>query len=217
MTATSAQIPRRIGRYDVVGLLAIGGMAEVFLGRIQGPNGFQRPVVIKRILPHLSRQKPFVDMFVDEARIVARLHHPNIVQVFEHGCCDGELFLAMEYLEGESLAGVLRRAKVRGTRIAYEVAAHIVAGACAGLHAAHELADPDGVPCELVHRDVSPQNILVTYGGHVKVLDFGVAKVRDRAAARTEAGQLKGKFAYMAPEQTDNRPIDRRADIFSIG
>jgi serine/threonine-protein kinase len=212
---TAYLIPTRIGRYEIVGLLAVGGMAEVFLGRIDGPNGFQRPIVVKRMLPHLARRKHCVEMFVDEARILARLHHPNIIDVFEHGC-DGELFLAMEYVDGESVSVILRRAALRGVRIPYAVAARIIAEACAGLHSAHELTDEDGRPLDIVHRDVSPQNLMVSYDGHVKILDFGIAKVRDRTA-QTETGQIKGKVSYMAPEQVVGGSLDRRTDVFSAG
>ncbi len=206
---------RKIGRYEVLGELAVGGMAEILLGRLVGPSGFERVVVIKRILPHLGKRPEFVDMFLDEARTVARLNHPNIVQVHELGDDGGELYLVMEYLEGESLAGLLRRLITRGERLDSHLAVHIVAEACRGLHAAHDLTD-DGIPLDLVHRDVSPQNLFVTYAGAVKVLDFGIAKAADRIA-KTEAGQVKGKFAYMSPEQCAGKALDRRSDIFALG
>ncbi len=209
--------PERLGRYQVLGHLATGGMAEILLARLEGPAGFQKVVVLKRVLPHLARKSEFRRMFVDEARIVASLRHPNVVQVSELGRDGDELFLVMEYLEGESLARVLRKvsgeAEPRG--LDFALCAHIVAAACAGLHAAHEYV-ADGVPQNLVHRDVSPQNLFVTYDGAVKVLDFGVAKAVDRYT-NTSTGQVKGKFAYMAPEQCLAEEIDRRTDVFALG
>ena len=194
----------------------MGGMAEILLGRLEGPSGFERPVVLKRILPHLAQHPSFVEMFLDEGRIAARVRHPNVVQVQDLCQVDGELFLVMEFLEGESAAGLARRARARRMRIAYGLCAHIVAEACAGLHAAHELTDSDGMPLDVVHRDVSPQNIFVGYDGTVRVLDFGIAKAADRIT-RTEAGLLKGKFEYMSPEQASGELLDRRCDVFSLG
>ncbi len=212
----SLSLPAKVGRYEVVAALAAGGMAEILLGRLVGPNGVESIVVIKRILPHLARLDSFVAMFLDEARIVSQIRHPNVVFVQELGQDKAELFLVMEYLAGES-AGTLNRKLVMGARILdARLAAHLVAEACAGLHAAHELADSNGTKLGLVHRDVSPQNLFVTYDGHVKVLDFGVAKAADRIA-RTETGLLKGKFGYMAPEQCRGEEVDRRADIFALG
>jgi serine/threonine-protein kinase len=207
---------RRIGRYEITGRLAMGGMAEVLLGRFIGPHGFERAVVVKRILRDHVDAPGFWEMFVDEARIVATIHHPAVVQVYELGVDEGELFLAMEYLHGKSVSAVLRRLWETGKRMAPARAALVAAGACAGLHAAHELADAEGRPRRLVHRDVSPQNLFLTYDGHVKVLDFGIALVEGRAT-RTDAGRVKGKRAYMSPEQCLGRPLDRRSDIFSLG
>ncbi len=206
----------KLGRYDVLARLAVGGMAEIFLGRITGPSGFERPVVLKRVLPHLALTPSFIDMFLDEAEITAGIRHPNVTQVHELGTDGEELFLAMEYLEGESVAGLLRRLHSREQSLPAPLAAFIVADACAGLHAAHELLGPDGKPRGLVHRDVSPQNIFVTYDGVVKILDFGIAKAADRIT-HTEAGNIKGKFAYMSPEQSRGEPLDRRSDIFALG
>ncbi len=191
-------------------------MAEVLLGRLIGPSGFERIVVLKRILPHLARQSSFVDMFLDEARIIARINHPNVVQVHDLGSADGELFMVMEYLEGESVSSLQRRLTSRHERLAPRLAAFIIAEACAGLHAAHELTDEEGAPIQIVHRDVSPQNIFLTFNGAVKVIDFGVAKSSDRVT-RTETGQLKGKLDYMAPEQCKCEPVDRRTDVFALG
>ncbi|NUO52206.1 MAG: serine/threonine protein kinase [Polyangiaceae bacterium] len=208
--------PTRLGRYEVIGLLATGGMAEVYLGRLMGPSGFERVVVLKRILPHLARETAFVDMFLDEARIVAKINHPNVVQVNELGRDADELFLAMEFIEGESLGGFMRRHWVGHRAIGLELAAFVVSEMCAGLHAAHELKDEEGRLQEIVHRDVSPQNVMITYSGKVKVLDFGIAKAVDRST-RTRTGQLKGKVEYMSPEQCKALPLDRRSDVFALG
>jgi serine/threonine-protein kinase len=205
----------KIGRYEVVGKLTTGGMAEIFLGRLTGPRGFEKPVVIKRILGHLT-SPTFSEMFLDEARIVAEIRHPNVVQVFDFGEEGGQLFMAMEYLEGESLGGILRRLWATGKSLDPAAAALIAAGACAGLHAAHELKDRQGRPLGLVHRDVSPSNLFVTYDGHVKLIDFGVAKAQG-GEQRTAVGQVRGKSAYMSPEQALAHLIDRRSDIFSLG
>jgi serine/threonine-protein kinase len=207
--------PRRLGRYEILGHLAEGGMAEIQLARLDGPMGFEQVVVLKRILPHLRTQE-FVDMFADEANIVAAIRHQNVVRVHELGREGDELYMVLEYLEGESAGSLLRRASVRDKRLSPRLAAHVVAEACAGLHAAHELVDDAGVSRGLVHRDVSPHNLFLTYDGGVKVLDFGIAKARHRHT-ETEAGQLKGKFAYMSPEQCYGKPLDRRSDVFSAG
>jgi serine/threonine protein kinase len=209
-------LPSQIGRYQVLGLLGTGGMAEVLLARLVGPSGFQRPVVLKRILPHLAREQHFRNMFLDEARIVAGIHHQNVVHVHELCQESGELYLVMEYLEGESAAGLARRLSTKRKLLSFGLAAHIVAEVADGLHAAHNLRDPEGRLQGLVHRDVSPANIFVTYDGGVKILDFGIAVAADRVS-RTEAGQVKGKYAYMSPEQCKGKALDRRSDVFSLG
>jgi eukaryotic-like serine/threonine-protein kinase len=206
----------QIGRYEVLGQLATGGMAEILLGCISGPSGFRRPVVVKRILPHLAKVPEFRNMFLDEARIIARIHHENVVQVHELGSEGDALFLVMEYLDGESVGGLLRRLALRNERLPYWLAAHVIAEACAGLHSAHELTNESGVLLGLVHRDVSPQNVFVTYEGSVKLLDFGIAKVADKSS-RTATGHVKGKFQYMSPEQCRGEPLDRRSDVFALG
>jgi serine/threonine-protein kinase len=210
--ARAIDIPAKIGRHVVIGYLADGGMAEIFLGKeLDG-----RPVVIKRILPHLARQQNFVSMFVDEARIGSLVHHPNVVEVYELGQVGTDLFLVMEYLAGESASGLMRRLTLRHERLPLALAAHVVAEACAGLHAAHELTDEAGTPLHLVHRDISPSNIFITYRGEVKVLDFGIATAAHRLT-RTATGQVKGKFSYMSPEQCRGEMLDLRSDIFSLG
>jgi serine/threonine protein kinase len=209
-------LPKRIGRYEVLGQLAAGGMAEILLARLSGPADFKRAVVLKRILRSYAANKSFVQMFLDEARIVASLRHHNVVHVQELGEHEGDPFLVMEYVAGENASSLLKRAVASGDGLDPRLAAHLVSEVCAGLHAAHELTDDTGRPQNLVHRDVSPQNILVGYDGHVKLVDFGVVLV-DRRDARTEPGEVKGKFDYMSPEQMHAQPLDRRSDIFSLG
>jgi len=212
----SPTLPPKLGRYDVVSRVAMGGMAELLLGRLAGPSGFERAVAIKRILPHYAQHPSFVQMFLDEGRLAARIGHPNVVQVHELGQEGEDLYLVMELLQGESAAGVLRRLHARNAQLPPPLAVHVVASACAGLHAAHELKDPSGKTLGLVHRDVSPQNLFISYDGTVKVLDFGVAKAADRIS-QTEQGTIKGKLEYMSPEQARGSPIDRRSDVFSLG
>ncbi|MEO8550131.1 MAG: serine/threonine-protein kinase [Kofleriaceae bacterium] len=196
----------------MLGYLADGGMAEIFLGR--ETDG--RPVVIKRIHPHLARQQNFVAMFVDEARIGSLVHHPNVIEVFELGQVRTDLFLVMEYLAGENASGMMRRLTARQERLPMALAAYIVAEACAGLHHAHELHDGAGNALHLVHRDISLSNLFVTYTGEVKVLDFGIATAAHRLS-RTATGQVKGKFSYMSPEQCNGEALDARSDLFSLG
>jgi serine/threonine protein kinase len=214
--ATSNWVPTQLGRYEVLGELATGGMAQILLARQGGPGGFERTVVIKRILPHLARDEAFVAMFTDEANTVSRIHHRNVVGVQELCRDDGELYLVMEYLEGESLFGIMRRLQRLERPLPYELSAYLMSEACEGLHGAHELRGPDGKLVNLVHRDVSPHNIFVTYDGGVKVIDFGIAKT-DNRKNRTETGQLKGKFEYMSPEQCAAEPCDRRTDVYALG
>lgn len=209
-------LPTRLGRYEVLGQLAAGGMAEILLARLSGPGDFRRAVVIKRVLRSYATNASFVRMFLHEARIVAALRHPNLVHVQELGEEDGEPFLVMEYVAGENAASLLKRCTVANEPLDPRLAAHLVAETCAGLHVAHELTDDDGEPQNLVHRDVSPQNVLVSYDGHVKLVDFGVALV-ERRPNLTEPGELKGKLAYMSPEQGRGLPLDRRSDLFSLG
>ncbi|HEV8323349.1 MAG TPA: PEGA domain-containing protein [Myxococcota bacterium] len=207
---------RRLGSYQCLAAIGQGGMAEVFLARHEGKMGFEKLVVLKCIHPHLAKQKYFVDMFLDEARLAARINDPHVVQIYELGEADGVLFIAMEYLAGESLRAVLKGSAQRNRLVDPRLAARIVADAAAGLHAAHELRDTAGEPLDVVHRDASPGNIIVLYNGGVKVVDFGVAKARGKVA-QTTGGEVKGKFAYMSPEQLLGEEVDRRADVFSLG
>lgn len=204
----------RFGKYVLVGEIAVGGMAEVFLGVKQGLEGFLKVVVLKRVLPHFTDNAQFIRMFIDEARIAARLDHPNIVRTYEFGELDGQFYTVMEYLPGEDLRSILRRLATTRQRIPMHVAVGIVMQICSGLHFAHELTDTSGNPLDLVHRDVNPANIIITYGGEVKLIDFGVAKTNTTA---TVTGTIKGKIAYMPPEQVLARGVDRRSDIFSAG
>ena len=208
---------QRVDRYELVGELASGGMATVFLARLSGVGGFQRFVAMKRLHPHLANEKEFVEMFLDEARIAARIHHPNVVPILEVGASPVGYYLVMEYIEGDTLARLLARAAQRGKRIPIPIALRIAVDTLSGLHAAHELRDDTGDPVNLVHRDVSPQNVLVGVDGIARITDFGVARAASRLTA-TRVGQLKGKIAYMAPEQAaGEETLDRRADVFAAG
>ncbi len=201
------------GRYAVYGAIASGGMATVHVGRIFGEAGFTRTVAIKRMHPHLAGQPEFVAMFVDEARLAARIRHPNVVPTLDVGAHEDELFLVMEYVDGVPLSALHKAARESGTLAPPEVAASIIVGLLRGLDAAHEARGDDGLPLGIVHRDVSPQNVLVGTDGVARVLDFGVAKALSQVHI-TQNSQLKGKLAYMAPEQVRGEGFDRRADVF---
>src|SRR2546425_494357 len=205
-----------IGKYKLLRLIASGGMAEVYLARQAGAAGFEKLVCLKRILPHLARDRQFVEMFLNEARLAARLDHPNIVSIYDLGEANGNYFIAMEFIDGPSLRAVAKRARERGERLPIAEVVKIVSMAAAGLHHAHELADDGGKPLGLVHRDISPDNILVHRNGAAKVVDFGIAKAAD-SGGMTRTGTLKGKVAYMPPEQLRGDPLDRRVDVFALG
>ena len=203
----------QLGRYHLDQLLARGGMGEVYLGRVEGAHGFARPVVIKVIRTELLANERVALMFVDEARIAAGLHHRNIVQIIDFDLFDGGAFLVTEHIAGCDLRTLLRHL---GAAPRLEIAVAILAELATGLDAAHDARDGDGAPLNLVHRDVSPSNVLLGLHGEVKVADFGVAKARSRSY-HTVSGSIKGKAPYMAPEQILGEPIDRRADVFSLG
>ncbi|MEM9192056.1 MAG: protein kinase [Myxococcota bacterium] len=209
-----------VGRYRLCFEIAAGGMAMVYLARARGAEAFEKVVALKCIHRHLAREASFIEMFLDEARIASRIHHANVCNVFDFGEVNGTYFIAMEYLYGESLQRVIR--SIAGSETERRAtcmplyAARIVADAAEGLHAAHELVGDDGQPLQVVHRDVSPQNLFLTFSGTTKVVDFGIASARERVH-HTRTGQVKGKFAYMAPEQQYRTGIDRRADIWSLG
>jgi serine/threonine protein kinase len=205
-----------VGSYILVAKLATGGMAEIWLARQVGLRDFERVVVVKRIIESLSADAAFVEMFLDEARIAAQLAHPNIVQVFDLGQHAGAYYIAMEYLAGEHLAAVARAAARSGTPLSTALAVKIIIHALEGLGHAHARVGINGKPLNIVHRDISPQNIVVTWDGQVKLVDFGIARAANRST-QTRGSQLKGKFAYMAPEQGRAQELDGRADLFAIG
>ncbi len=207
---------RILGRYALYGEIAAGGMATVHFGRLLGPVGFSRTVAIKRLHPQYAKDPEFVSMFLDEARLAARIRHPNVVPTIDVVATEGELFLVMEYVQGESLGRLVKTVDEEGARVPPHYASAIVAAALHGLHAAHEAADERGTPLQIIHRDVSPQNILVGLDGTPRVLDFGIAKAAGRLQT-TRDGQLKGKIAYMSPEQLRVEKIDRRTDVYAAG
>lgn len=216
MDQLSENAGKSFGRFQLLLEMSRGGMATLFLARLKGPQNFQKLVVIKKIHDHLAGEREFIEMFQDEARIAALIHHPNVATIFDMGTADDSYYIAMEYVHGHNLAEVMRTAKrVVGT-LPWPHAARIVANAAAGLHAAHELRNPDGKPLNVVHRDVSPQNLLISYDGHVKVVDFGIAYAAEKISHTTD-GTIKGKIAYMSPEQASSSPLDRRSDVFSLG
>jgi serine/threonine protein kinase len=206
----------QLGRYQLIRRLAVGGMAEVFLARVVGPGDFEKIVVCKRMMPECVDNKKLVRMFLDEARLLARLDHPNITQVHDMGDQDGVPYFAMEYVHGEDLRTIMRAATTNGVRIPDGIAAMIISEAAHALHYAHERQDEQGSPLNIVHRDVSPSNILVSYHGGIKVADFGIAKSALQQT-ETRAGTLKGKLSYMAPEQARGDAVDRRTDVFALG
>jgi len=209
-------VGKTVGRYELIHRLGHGGMAAVFLGRATGRAGFEKLVAVKVIHPHLAAEPEFVEMFLDEARIAARLHHPHVVEIHDLGDDDGVFFMVMEYVEGETLASVLRQLRKQADRLPLSAVLQVVADACEGLAAAHDLTDADGHRMHLVHRDVSPHNLLVSMDGRVKVVDFGIAKATGRRSS-TRTGQLRGKLAYMSPEQAGGGSIDHRTDLFALG
>ncbi|MCA9650517.1 MAG: protein kinase [Myxococcales bacterium] len=204
----------RMGRYTLLHRLAVGGMAELYVARQGGIEGFEKIVALKRVLPHLAEDPQFVKMFLDEARFAASLDHPNIAHVTDIGEADGEYFFAMEYVHGANLLEVLRRGD--HVPLSLECALTIVVGVAAALHHAHEQLGPDGRPLGLVHRDVSPSNVLISHNGAVKLTDFGIARAAARTSVTTK-GQTKGKAGYMSPEQCRGDRLDRRSDIFALG
>ncbi|HEX6836454.1 MAG TPA: serine/threonine-protein kinase, partial [Polyangia bacterium] len=206
------------GRYRLLDRLGAGGMAEVYRAVLDGPQGFSRNVVLKRILPNLAHDEGFLRLFLDEARISALLHHPAIVQVFDFGAIDGTYFLAMELIEGWTLGQLMQLCKQRLTAVPVADVCYAMSELCGALAYAHALSDDSGRALEIVHRDVSPSNIMIGKQGGVKLLDFGIARAAEHARdERTRAGTRKGKLSYMSPEQTSAARVDRRSDIFSLG
>jgi len=204
-----------IGRYQLTSLLASGGMGEVWTARPSGA-GFARTVALKLVRGEMSGDENYARMFIDEATVASSIHHPNVCETYELGRHGDRLFMAMEWVAGDSLAGLLRQGDAL-VALDLRIAARIIADACAGLHAAHETVGPDGAPLGVVHRDISPPNILVSMQGQAKVSDFGIAKARYQLHERTKTGEVKGKFAYIPPEQISGSPVDRRADVYAMG
>ncbi len=208
-------VSEQLGEYRLVEKLSVGGMAEVYLAVREGLREFSRVLAVKCILPSLASDSSFVEMFIDEARITGQLNHPNIVQAHYLGAESGIFYIVVEYLPGIDLLSVFRVLKQRNERVPPEIAAFIGKEVCRGLHHAHTLTDELGKPQRIVHRDCSPQNIVLLPSGEVKLIDFGIAKAEERLA-QTRAGIRKGKYRYMAPEQLDGRDVDARTDLFSL-
>ncbi len=205
------------GRYELLYPYAQGGMATVWIARVQGKHGFEKLVAVKTILPRLARDQGFRAMFLDEASIASRIRHPNVADIDDLGEEDGTLYMVLEWVSGDSWSKLYQAIQKAGHAFPVDVLLRIGADACAGLHAAHELRDEAGGLLNVVHRDVSPQNVLVTTGGVTKVIDFGIAKAIDRMAEETKTGLLRGKASYAAPEQVRGKVVDRRADIWAMG
>ncbi len=208
--------PVRFGKYLILDKIATGGMAELFQAKITSVEGFEKLVAIKKILPNLTQDKNLVNMFIDEAKLAAMLTHQNIVQIYDLGSMEGAYFIAMEYIHGKDLRVISRKAQGKKLPLPLEYALYIACRISSGLDYSHNLRDFQGNPLKLIHRDISPQNILVTYEGEVKIVDFGIAKAAKKTSD-TKEGLIKGKVAYMSPEQAAGKVIDHRSDIFSTG
>ena len=211
-------VGKRLGKYEILALLAMGGTAEIYLARIGGEHGFEKYVVVKCLLDHLADESDYVKMFLDEARLCAQLEHSNIVQTLELGEHNKRYYIVMEYLAGMSLAQLARKTsdRVPGGLMPIDLVLSLAAQAASGLHYAHEKTDTSGNKLNVVHRDVSPQNLVITFDGILKIVDFGIAKAEARET-HTRTGTIKGKFAYMSPEQCQAEDIDRRTDVFALG
>lgn len=216
MPALQHNVPVQFGKYLLMDRIASGGMAELFLAKQTGLKGFEKVVAIKRILPALTQDQEFVGMFINEAKLAALLSHQHIVQIFDLGTTEGFYYIAMEYIMGKDLRGLVQRSQTRSLPLTPGHAMLIASRICAGLDYAHRKKDLHGIDLHLVHRDVSPQNILISYEGEIKLVDFGIAKAATQAT-ETRTGTLKGKLAYMSPEQATGKPLDHRSDIFSLG
>src|SRR4051794_25330395 len=219
MAAPEAQVRAksvRFGKYTLLDRIAVGGMAEIFLARQAGLEGFEKTIVIKRIRPHLSKQVAFVKMFLNEAKLAAQLNHPNIVQIYDLGKISDSYFIAMEYIFGRDMRRIIPKADSLGIPFPMVYALKIASSVCEGLYYAHQKVDLYGNPLNIVHRDVTPENIFVSFDGTVKVLDFGIAKAANQIE-QTRAGEIKGKLSYMSPEQCMGKVLDCRSDLFSLG
>ena len=208
--------PKQFGKYQLLDKIAVGGMAELFRAKLTGAQGFEKLIAIKKILPNLSREENLVTAFIDEAKLAALLHHENIIQIYDFGSMDDQYFIAMEYLFGKDLRTISRTARKKELALSIENIVYIVSRICAGLDYSHHLKDLQGKPLNIIHRDINPQNILVTYEGQVKIIDFGIAKAASHNT-QTRENLIKGKLAYMSPEQANGKQIDHRSDIFSTG
>ncbi len=206
----------KFGGYTLIEQIGIGGMAEVFLARRSSVAGFEKDIVIKRIRPHLTAQRSFVDMFLGEAKLAAQLTHPHIVQIYDLGRIEDSYFIAMEYIAGQDMSAIIPKIKERGVPFPIEYALKIGSSVCEALHYAHNHKDHHGQPLHIVHRDVSPENIRIAWTGAVKILDFGIAKAATQVH-ETKAGEIKGKLCYMSPEQVLGKEVDCRSDIFALG
>src|SRR5438067_314415 len=204
------------GKYFLLKKLAAGGMGEIFLAKQQGPAGFEKILVVKKVLPHLTENKEFVELFLSEARLAARMNHRNVVQLFELGEHQGSYFIAMEYVSGRTLRDLIDAAARKREKIPAEVCRTVAEQICDGASYAHNLTDVTGRSLNIIHRDLNPQNVLISYTGDVKIIDFGIAK-SEMSTVKTEAGMIKGKFVYMSPEQSLAKKLDKRSDIFAIG
>lgn len=206
----------RFGKYTLINRIAVGGMAEIFLARQAGLEGFEKTIVIKRIRPHLSKQPSFVKMFLNEAKLAAQLNHPNVVQIYDLGKIGETYFIAMEYIFGRDMRRIIPKAASMNIPFPMVYALKIASSVCEGLFYAHQRADIYGNPLNIVHRDITPENIFVSFDGTVKILDFGIAKASTQIE-QTRAGEIKGKLSYMSPEQCMGKKLDHRSDIFSLG
>lgn len=210
------KVPVRFDEYYLVERIAVGGMAEVFKGVTYSEEGFERLMAVKRVLPHIAEDQDFIEMFVDEAKLVSQLHHPNIPQVYHLGRCEDQYFISMEFISGQDVRSIFDRGRSQGLTLDLGICAHIVMEVCEALDYAHRKTNAHQEPLHLIHRDVSPQNVIVSYDGTIKLIDFGIAKAAGKIN-QTQAGILKGKFSYMSPEQARGYTIDARSDLFGLG
>lgn len=210
------QVPKRFGKYSLLHRIAVGGMAEIFIARHTGMQGFSRKIVIKKIRPHLSKEQSFINMFLNEAKLAAQLSHSNIAQIYDLGRIEQSYFIAMEYVRGRDMRAVTNKAEKKKIPFPLEYALKVAADTCEGLFYAHRRTDDSGRPLNIVHRDVTPENIMVSFDGEVKILDFGIAKA-ENLATETKVGEIKGKLGYMSPEQIMGKSLDHRSDLFSLG
>ena len=209
-------LPTRFGKYLLLEKLATGGMAQLYRAKIIGVEGFEKFIAIKQILPHLAHEEELITAFIDEAKLAALLNHQNVVQIYDFGSMENSYFITMEFLSGKDLRAVNAKAREKGTPVSLEDALYVISRVCAGLDYAHKLKDFQGKSLNIIHRDISPQNIFLTYEGDVKIVDFGIAKAASQSTI-TQVGMIKGKVAYMSPEQPAGKVLEHRSDIFATG